>query len=130
MEDRLALAEREKIEFDTKLELEILKLAQLEKEFEVENTKSRRDLLTSRSSKVDSAESNLENLSRIVKILTIAVSTKLGALYFFLQSLEEAFCTTKILDDLKPVILMNILGSKAQNVLILVCEKDIRDYES
>jgi hypothetical protein len=117
-----------KSENEVKLELEKIKLSQLEKELELANVK-RESSLGSLNSELESPTISVENLIKSVKTLTIPVPTKAESFNLFFQSIEKAFKTKSVPDDLKTEILLNILGEKVTNLMIHVKEEDINNYQ-
>lgn len=118
--------QREQSESENKIELEKIKLAQLQAELALAET--RRDLPQSQNNASESSNLNIENLIKSVKTLTISVPTKAESFNLFFQSIEKAFRTKKVPDDLKAEILLNILGEKVTNLMVYVKEEDINDY--
>lgn len=118
--------QREQSESEKKIELEKIKLAQLQAELALAET--RRDLPQSQNNASESSNLNIENLIKSVKTLTISVPTKAESFNLFFQSIEKAFRTKKVPDDLKAEILLNILGEKVTNLMVYVKEEDINDY--
>ncbi|KFM71288.1 hypothetical protein X975_00963, partial [Stegodyphus mimosarum] len=71
----------------------------------------------------------MENLIKSVKTLTISVPTKAESFNLFFQSIERAFRTKQVPEDLKAEILLNILGEKVTNLMVYVKEEDINNYD-
>ncbi|GFV42146.1 DUF1758 domain-containing protein [Trichonephila clavipes] len=89
VEDRQAKAERQLQETNSQLELEKIKLQQIEREIEIQKTLAEGQA-TQQSSKGDT--NNLENLIKSVKkTLTIQIPTKTENFGLFFQSLERSF---------------------------------------
>ncbi|GBN29179.1 hypothetical protein AVEN_45865-1 [Araneus ventricosus] len=106
------------------LEIEKIKLAQLEKEIELQRLKSQ-----SLPGERTSAPLSVENLIKRIKTLTIPVPEKPEALHLFFTSLEKAFATKGVPNGLQAEILINLLGVKANNVLTHATEEELSDYE-
>ncbi|GFT23875.1 retrovirus-related Pol polyprotein from transposon 297 [Trichonephila clavipes] len=106
VEDRQAKAERQLQETNSQLELEKIKLQQIEREIELQKTLAE-GKATQQSSKGDT--NNLENLIKGVKTLTIQIPTKTENFGLFFQSLERSFRVKNVPENLKAEILINIL---------------------
>ncbi|GBM34770.1 hypothetical protein AVEN_7825-1 [Araneus ventricosus] len=106
------------------LEIEKIKLAQLEKEIELQRLKNQ-----SLPGERTSAPLTVENLIKSIKTLTIPVPEKPEALYLFFTSLEKAFATKEVPNGLQAEILINLLGVKANIVLTHATEEELSDYE-
>ncbi|KFM66111.1 hypothetical protein X975_10998, partial [Stegodyphus mimosarum] len=102
--------QREKQKSENKIRLEIIKLSQLEAELALANT--RNVLLQNQNVETDTSSRNMENLIKSVKILTISVPTKAESFNLFFQSIEWAFGTKQVPEDLKAEILLNIVIEK------------------
>ncbi|GFW27766.1 retrovirus-related Pol polyprotein from transposon opus [Trichonephila clavipes] len=63
-------------------------------------------------------ETNIENMIKSIKTLSLPVPTRSENFNLFFQSLERAFLTKKINDEYKSEILINLLGERAHNVLL------------
>ncbi|GBN22768.1 hypothetical protein AVEN_34033-1 [Araneus ventricosus] len=120
-------SERDKREY----EIEKIKLAQLEKQLEIEN--ARKNLVnTSQATEIGepgSLNDNLESLIKSVKTLTIPVPVRSESFNLFFHSLEKAFQNKSVPNELRAEILLNILGEKANNLLAYVSHEDLCDYE-
>ncbi|GBM14889.1 hypothetical protein AVEN_28611-1 [Araneus ventricosus] len=80
------------------LELERIKLAQLEKQVELQNGK--RDS-TKGQGDLDASNKKIENLTKSIKTLTITVPTRAESFNLLFQSLEKAFRTKNVPDSLR-----------------------------
>ncbi|GFX12658.1 integrase catalytic domain-containing protein [Trichonephila clavipes] len=109
VEDRQVKAERQLQETNSQLELEKIKLQQIEREIELQKTLAEGQV-TQQSSKGDT--NNLENLIKSVKTLTIQIPTKTENFGLFFQSLERSFRVKNVPENLKAEILINILGGE------------------
>ncbi|GFX05119.1 uncharacterized protein TNCV_4460641 [Trichonephila clavipes] len=107
-----------------------LKLAQLEKEIELQTAKNEA-LSLNPAAKVEDKqfETNIENMIKSIKTLSLPVPTRSENFNLFFQSLERAFLTKKINDEYKSEILINLLGERAHNVLLYIKEEELNDYE-
>ncbi|GFW13711.1 DUF1758 domain-containing protein [Trichonephila clavipes] len=114
----------------TKIELAKLQLAKLEKEIELQLAKNKA-LSLNPAAKVEEKqfETNIENMIKSIKTLSLPVPTRSENFNLFFQSLERAFLTKKINDEYKSEILINLLGERAHNVLLYIKEEELNDYE-
>ncbi|GFU83208.1 uncharacterized protein TNCV_3738191 [Trichonephila clavipes] len=96
-----------------KIELAKLQLAQLEKEIELQTAKNEA-LSLNPAAKVEEKqfESNIENMIKSIKTLSLPVPTRSENFNLFFQSLERAFLTKKINDEYKSEILINPLAKE------------------
>ncbi|GFX19990.1 transposon Tf2-6 polyprotein [Trichonephila clavipes] len=126
VEDRQAKTERQLQETNSQLELEKIKLQQIEREIELQKALAE-GRATQQSSKGDT--NNLENLIKSVKTLTIQIPTKTENFGLFFQSLERSFRVKNVPENLKAEILINILGERAHNVLLYIKDDEIKEYD-
>lgn len=61
--------------------------------------------------------------------MTLDVPNKPDLWNLFFESLERAFETKSVPENLKAEILLNLLGDKSANVLIYISKEEIQDYE-
>ncbi|GFW09993.1 transposon Tf2-6 polyprotein [Trichonephila clavipes] len=113
-----------------KIELAKLQLAQLEKEVELQTAKNEA-LSLNPAAKVEEKqfETNIENMIKSIKTLSLPVPTRSENFNLFFQSLERAFLTKKINDEYKSEILINLLGERAHNVILYIKKEELNDYE-
>ncbi|GFX97321.1 transposon Tf2-6 polyprotein [Trichonephila clavipes] len=113
-----------------KIELAKLELAQLEKEVELQTAKNEA-LSLNPAAKVEEKqfETNIENMIKSIKTLSLPVPTRSENFNLFFQSLERTFLTKKINDEYKSEILINLLGERAHNVLLYIKKEELNDYE-
>ncbi|GFW54261.1 integrase catalytic domain-containing protein [Trichonephila clavipes] len=113
-----------------KIELAKLQLAQLEKEVELQMAKNEA-LSLNPAAKVEEKqfETNIENMTKSIKTLSLPVPTRSENFNLFFQSLELVFLTKKINDEYKSEILINLLGERAHNVLLYIKKVELNDYE-
>ncbi|GBM56052.1 hypothetical protein AVEN_34746-1 [Araneus ventricosus] len=127
LEEKREKSERDKREY----EIEKIKLAQLEKQLEIEN--ARKNLVnTYQATEIGepgSLNDNLESLIKSVKTLTIPVPVRSESFNLFFHSLEKAFQNKSVPNELKAEILLNILGERINNLLAYVSQEDLCDYE-
>ncbi|GFY10622.1 transposon Tf2-6 polyprotein [Trichonephila clavipes] len=113
-----------------KIELAKLQLAQLEKEVELQTAKNEA-LSLNPAAKIEEKqfETNIENMIKSIKTLSLPVPTRSENFNLFFQSLEHAFLTKKINDEYKSEILINLLSERAHNVLLYIKKEELNDYE-
>ncbi|GFU79923.1 transposon Tf2-6 polyprotein [Trichonephila clavipes] len=130
IDERVSRNEREVTLEKQKIELAKLQLAQLEKEIELQSAKNKA-LSFNPAAKVEDKqfETNIENMIKSIRTLSLPVPTRSENFNLFFQSLERAFLTKKINDEFKSEILINLLGERAHNVLLYIKEEELNDYE-
>ncbi|GFY34345.1 CCHC-type domain-containing protein [Trichonephila clavipes] len=130
IDERVSRNEREVTLEKQKIELAKLQLAQLEKEVELQRAKNKA-LSLNPAAKVEDKqfETNIENMIKSIRTLSLPVPTRSENFNLFFQSLERAFLTKKINDEYKSEILINLLGERAHNVLLYIKEEELNDYE-
>ncbi|GFX63873.1 transposon Tf2-6 polyprotein [Trichonephila clavipes] len=130
IDERVSRNEREASLEKQKIELAKLQLAQLEKEIELQTAKNEA-LSLNPAAKVEGKqfETNIENMIKSIKTLSLPVPTRSENFNLFFQSLERAFLTKKINDEYKSEILINLLGERAHNVLLYIKKEELNDYE-
>ncbi|GFT12297.1 integrase catalytic domain-containing protein [Trichonephila clavipes] len=74
-------------------------------------------------------ETNIENMIKSIRTLSLPVPTRSENFNLFFQSLERTFLTKKINDEYKSEILINLLGERTHNVLLYIKEEELNDYE-
>ncbi|GFT72307.1 transposon Tf2-6 polyprotein [Trichonephila clavipes] len=121
IDESVSRNEREATLEKQKIELAKLQLAQLEKEVELQMAKNKA-LTLNPAAKVEEKqfETNIENMIKSIKTLSLPVPTRSENFNLFFQSLERAFLTKKINEEYKAEILINLLGERAHNVLLKV----------
>ncbi|GFX98892.1 transposon Tf2-6 polyprotein [Trichonephila clavipes] len=121
IDERVSRNEREATLEKQKIELAKLQLAQLEKEVELQTAKNEA-LSLNPAAKVEEKqfETNIENMIKSIKTLSLPVPTRSENFNLFFESLERAFLTKKINEEYKSEILINLLGKRAHNVLLKV----------
>ncbi|GFT67302.1 integrase catalytic domain-containing protein [Trichonephila clavipes] len=130
IDERVSRNEREVTLEKQKIELAKLQLAKLEKEIELQTAKNKA-LSLNIAAKVEDKqfETNIENMIKSIRTLSLPVPTRSENFNLFFQSLERAFLTKKINDEYKTEILINLLGERAHNVLLYIKEEELNDYE-
>ncbi|GFX81381.1 integrase catalytic domain-containing protein [Trichonephila clavipes] len=129
IDERVSRNEREATLEKQKIELAKLQLAKLEKEVELQTAKNEA-LSLNPAAKVEEKqfETNIENMIKSIKTLSLPVPTRSENFNLFFQSLERAFLTKKINDEYKSEILINLLGERAHNVLLYIKKEELNDY--
>ncbi|GFU58378.1 integrase catalytic domain-containing protein [Trichonephila clavipes] len=129
IDERVSPNEREVTLEKQKIELAKLQLAKLEKEVELQTAKNKA-LSLNPAAKVEDKqfETNIENIIKSIKTLSLPVPARSENFNLFFQSLERAFLTKKINDEYKSELLIN-LGERAHNVLLYIKEEELNDYE-
>ncbi|GFT01685.1 integrase catalytic domain-containing protein [Trichonephila clavipes] len=119
IDERVSRNEREVTLEKQKIELAKLQLAKLEKEIELQTAKNKA-LSLNPAAKVEEKqfETNIENMIKSIRSLSLPVPTRSENFNLFFQSIERAFLTKKINDEYKSEILINLLGERAHNVLL------------
>ncbi|GFS89712.1 DUF1758 domain-containing protein [Trichonephila clavipes] len=116
-------------ENENRLEIEKIKLSQLEKELEIAKLHNQSgNLPLQNENQLITIECNIESLIKSIKTLTIPVPLRAESFNLFFQSIEKAFKTKNVPEKLKPEILLNILGEKANNLMIYLRDEDLSDY--
>ncbi|GFX34727.1 integrase catalytic domain-containing protein [Trichonephila clavipes] len=130
IDERVSRNEREATLEKQKIELAKLQLAKLEKEVELQTAKNEA-LSLNPAAKVEEKqfETNIENVIKSIKTLSLPVPTRSENFNLFFQSLERAFLTKKINDEYKSEMLINLLGERAHNVLLYIKNEELNDYE-
>ncbi|GFV10226.1 transposon Tf2-6 polyprotein [Trichonephila clavipes] len=130
IDEKVSRNEREVTLEKQKIELAKLQLAKLEKEVELQRVKNKA-LSLNPAAKVEDKqfETNIENMIKSIRTLSLPVPTRSENFNLFFQSLERAFLTKKINDEYKSEILINLLGERAHNVLLYIKEEELNDYE-
>ncbi|GFY28050.1 phosphatase and actin regulator 2 [Trichonephila clavipes] len=130
IDERVPRNEREATLEKQKIELAKLQLAQLEKEVELQTAKNK-VLSLNPAAKVEEKqfETNIENMIKSIKTLSLPIPTRSENFNLFFQSLERAFLTKKINDEYKSEILINLLGERAHNVLLYIKKEELNDNE-
>ncbi|GFW87257.1 integrase catalytic domain-containing protein [Trichonephila clavipes] len=127
----LAEIKNKRLDSETKLEFERIKLAQLQKQLELANIQ--KNLLQNSDIQNPSvletvANINVETLLKSVKTLTIPVRSRVESYNLFFQSLEKAFKIKEVPEQFKVEILLNILGEIVNNLLVHDSEEELNNY--
>ncbi|GFX82743.1 uncharacterized protein TNCV_1194181 [Trichonephila clavipes] len=127
----LAEIKNKRLDSETKLEFERIKLAQLQKQLELANIQKnlpQNSDIQNPSVFETAANINVETLLKSVKTLTIPVPSRVESYNLFFQSLEKAFKIKEVPEQFKGEILLNILGERVNNLLVHVSEEELNNY--
>ncbi|GFT04836.1 DUF1758 domain-containing protein [Trichonephila clavipes] len=122
--------EAEKNEREAEIQLEKIKLSQIEKQLELAKVRkeSEKNSQSLESGEPSSITDKLESLVKSIKTLTIQVPVRSESFNLFFHSLEKAFQIKSVPDELKAEILLNILGERVNNLLSYVSQEDLSNY--
>ncbi|GFX87858.1 retrovirus-related Pol polyprotein from transposon opus [Trichonephila clavipes] len=73
---------------------------------------------------------SLDEIVKMVRLLTVKVPNKSDGWEYFFSSLEKAFASEMVSDELKPKVLLCMLRDKVSNLLVNLGEEELKDYES
>ncbi|GFX79584.1 CCHC-type domain-containing protein [Trichonephila clavipes] len=73
---------------------------------------------------------SLDEIVKMVRLLTVKVPNKSDGWEYFFSSLEKAFASEMVSDELKPKVLLCMLGDKVSNLLVNLGEEELKYYES
>ncbi|XP_055944323.1 uncharacterized protein LOC129975294 [Argiope bruennichi] len=124
------LEQEQKLENENKLkqEREKEKFALEKLRLEVELSRINQNLVQN-SDQVVRAKS-LDEIVRMVRLLTVKVPSKSDGWDYFFSSLEKAFVNENVSDEFKPKVLLCLLGDKVPNLLVNIEESELKNYES
>ncbi|GFW03618.1 uncharacterized protein TNCV_3988371 [Trichonephila clavipes] len=120
-----------RLDSETKLEFERIKLAQLQKQLELANIQKnlpQNSDIQNPSVFETAANINVKTLLKSVKTLTIPVPSRVESYNSFFQSLEKAFKIKEVPEQFKGEILLNILDERVNNLLVHVSEEELSNY--
>ncbi|GFU77603.1 uncharacterized protein TNCV_3499751 [Trichonephila clavipes] len=122
--------EAAKNEREAEIQLEKIKLSQIEKQLELEKVRkeSEKNSQSLESGEPSSITDKLESLVKSIKTLTIQVPVRSESFNLFFHSLEKTFQIKSVPDELKAEILLNILGERVNNLLTYVSQEDLSNY--
>ncbi|GFT69438.1 retrovirus-related Pol polyprotein from transposon opus [Trichonephila clavipes] len=120
--ERLETEQQQKLEQQEQLSIEKLRL-------EMELSRIANQSATQNNGQTSRVKS-LDEIVKMVRLLTVKVSHKSDAWDYFFSSLEKAFASEMVSDELKPKVLLCMLGDKVSNLLINLSEEELKDYES
>ncbi|GFW34798.1 integrase catalytic domain-containing protein [Trichonephila clavipes] len=108
----------------------LIRVVKIEKQLELEKVRkeSEKNPQTLESGEPSSITDKLESLVKSIKTLTIQVPVRSESFNLFFHSLEKAFQIKSVPEELKPEILLNILGERVNNLLTYVSQEDLSNY--
>ncbi|GFV27672.1 transposon Ty3-I Gag-Pol polyprotein [Trichonephila clavipes] len=89
---------------------------------------SQRDSNELQRTNPETKQTSIENFILSVRTLTLPIPKKQKGWNLFFSSLERSFKTKNVPDEFKGEILLNLLGEKAENILVYVKDEEISDY--
>ncbi|GFW72313.1 retrovirus-related Pol polyprotein from transposon opus [Trichonephila clavipes] len=120
--ERLETEQQQKLEQQEQLSIEKLRL-------EIELSRKANQSATQNNGQTSRVKS-LDEKVKMVRLLTVKVPNKSDGWDYFFSSLEKAFASEMVSDELKPKVLLCMLGDKVSNLLVNLGEKELKDYES
>ncbi|XP_042913385.2 retrovirus-related Pol polyprotein from transposon 17.6 [Parasteatoda tepidariorum] len=129
VEERVQTADKELKQSKFQVELEKLKLERIEKEMLLLEAKNKAFEIDPSKTINNTPETNIENLIHSIKTLSLPVPSKPENFNQFFSSLERAFSTKNVNEELEAEILINMLGEKANSILLYVEDEDLKNYE-
>ncbi|GFU85388.1 transposon Ty3-I Gag-Pol polyprotein [Trichonephila clavipes] len=127
--------EQERVTAESRLEFEKINLEKVKLKIELgkinlERAKleSQRDSNELQRTNPETKQTSIENFILSVRILTLPIPKKQEGWNLFFSSLERSFKTKNVPDEFKGEILLNLLGEKAEDILVYVKDEEISDY--
>ncbi|GFU72463.1 retrovirus-related Pol polyprotein from transposon opus [Trichonephila clavipes] len=120
--ERLETEQQQKLEQQEQLSIEKLCL-------EMELSRIANQSATQNNGQTSRVKS-LDEIVKMVRLLTVKVPNKSDGWEYFFSSLEKAFASEMVSDELKPKVLLCMLGDKVSNLLVNLGEEELKDYES
>ncbi|GFX87027.1 retrovirus-related Pol polyprotein from transposon opus [Trichonephila clavipes] len=120
--ERLETEQQQKLEQQEQLSIEKLRL-------EIELSRNANQRATQNNGQTSRVKS-LDEIVKMVRLLTVKVLNKLDGWDYFFSSLEKVFASEMVSDELKPKVLLCMLGDKVSNLLVNLGEEELKDYES
>ncbi|GFW20589.1 retrovirus-related Pol polyprotein from transposon opus [Trichonephila clavipes] len=120
--ERLKTEQQQKLEQQEQLSIEKLRL-------EIELSRNTNQSATQNNGQTSRVKS-LDEIVKMVRLLTVKVPNKSDGWEYFFSSLEKAFASEMVSDELKPKVLLCMLGDKVSNLLVNLGEEELKDYES
>ncbi|GFV50563.1 retrovirus-related Pol polyprotein from transposon opus [Trichonephila clavipes] len=120
--ERLETEQQQKLEQQEQLSIEKLRL-------EMELSRIANQSATQNNGQTSRVKS-LDEIVKMVRLLTVKVPNKSDGWEYFFSSLEKAFASEMVSDELKPKVLLCMLGDKVSNLLVNLGEEELKDYES
>ncbi|GFW40908.1 retrovirus-related Pol polyprotein from transposon opus [Trichonephila clavipes] len=120
--ERLEIEQQQKLEQQEQLSIEKLRL-------EIELSRNANQSATQNIGQTSRVKSS-DEIVKMVRLLTVKVPNKSDGWDYFFSSLEKAFASEMVSDELKPKVLLCMLGDKVSNLLVNLGEEELKDYES
>ncbi|GFW57325.1 CCHC-type domain-containing protein [Trichonephila clavipes] len=120
--ERLETEQQQKLEQQEQLSIEKLRL-------EIELSRNAKQSATQNNGQTSRVKS-LDEIVKMVRLLTVKVPNKSDGWDYFFSSIEKAFASENVSDELKPKVLLCMLGDKVSNLLVNLGEEELKDYES
>ncbi|GFT51613.1 retrovirus-related Pol polyprotein from transposon opus [Trichonephila clavipes] len=120
--ERLETEQHQKLKRQEQLSIEKLRL-------EIELSRNANQSATQNNGQTSRVKS-LDEIVKMVRLLTVKVPNKSDGWDYFFSSLEKAFASEMVSDELKPKVLLCMLGDKVSNLLVNLGEEELKDYES
>ncbi|GFU17006.1 retrovirus-related Pol polyprotein from transposon opus [Trichonephila clavipes] len=120
--ERLETEQQQKLEQQEQLSIEKLRL-------EIELSRNANQSDTQNNGQTSRVKS-LDEIVKMVRLLTVKVQNKSDGWDYFFSSLKKAFASETVSDELKPKVLLCMLGDKVSNLLVNLGEEELKDYES
>ncbi|GFU24797.1 retrovirus-related Pol polyprotein from transposon opus [Trichonephila clavipes] len=120
--ERLETEQQQKLEQQEQLSIEKLRL-------EMELSRIANQSATQNNGQTSRVKS-LDEIVKMVRLLTVKIPNKSDGWDYFFSSLEKAFAGEMVSDELKPKVLLCMLGDKVSNLLVNLGEQELKDYES
>ncbi|GFU90991.1 transposon Ty3-I Gag-Pol polyprotein [Trichonephila clavipes] len=135
--DRKSKEEQACVTAESRLEFEKISLEKVKLEIELgkinlERAKleSQRDNNELQRTNPETKQTSIENFILSDRTLTLPIPKKQEGWNLFFSSLERSFKTKNVPDEFKGEILLNLLGEKAENILVYVKDEEISDYNT
>ncbi|GFW79443.1 retrovirus-related Pol polyprotein from transposon opus [Trichonephila clavipes] len=117
--ERLETEQQQKLEQQEQLSIEKLRL-------EIELSRNANQSATQNNGQTSRVKS-LDEIVKMVRLLTVKVPNKSDGRDYFFSSLEKAFASEMVSDE---KVLLCMLGDKVSNLLVNLGEEELKDYES
>ncbi|GFU68041.1 retrovirus-related Pol polyprotein from transposon opus [Trichonephila clavipes] len=120
--ERLETEQQKKLEQQEQLSIEKLRL-------KIELSRNANQSATQNNGQTSRVKS-LDEIVKMVRLLTVKVPNKSDGWDYFFLVLKKAFASEMVSDELKPKVLLCMLGDKVSNLLVNLGEEELKDYES
>ncbi|GFV26974.1 hypothetical protein TNCV_689141, partial [Trichonephila clavipes] len=116
--EKLEIEQQQKLERHEQLSIEKLRL-------EIELSRIANQSATQNNGQTSRVKS-LDEIVKMVRLLTVMVPNKSDGWDSFFPSLEKAFARENVSDELKPKVLLCMLGDKVSNLLVNLGEEELK----